>query len=294
MASDITNVRPEIKEFIKILREASPNGSIRMRDVFRDFVSCASRAYLQVSNSMVGTPDMELEEEVKRIQRKYSNPGRLGEALAVLDLAIGERHNPAPYDFLGQAYMAMEDYNAHTGQFFTPQGVSDMMARITFEGVTLESFSEEYDNGMFCMGRRCLIGEPASGSGGMLIAAHKLLRDKGIPPWKFWFEAIDLDPLCREMCFLQMSLIGAPAVCFQGNTLGPNAGKDGPGWVTIVGKAFPLTKATLCANNPMRCPLCGTNARLARSGLTAIRMCECPWSPALPKPRSIATPPAIP
>ena len=114
-----------------------------------------------------------------------------------------------PRDILGQLYMSLELGNTHTGQFFTPPEISELMARITFDdGV-------EHANKPFIT-----LCEPACGSGGMVLAFVKVMLEKGWNPVeRVWVQAQDIDRTAALMCYLQLALWHVPAAIVVGNTL---------------------------------------------------------------------------
>ena len=71
------------------------------------------------------------------------------------------------------------------GQFFTPQEICDMMAKITIEENKLK------DNQAVC--------DPACGSGRTLLGIAKLNR-------RLKFYASDIDLTCVKMCVLNMMI----------------------------------------------------------------------------------------
>jgi type I restriction-modification system DNA methylase subunit len=69
-------------------------------------------------------------------------------------------------------------------------------------------------------GRIFKICDPWCGAGGMLIAAAQAMRTRGFNYQQgALFFAYDIDARCARMCFIQLSLLGAPAVIVCGNTL---------------------------------------------------------------------------
>jgi len=62
--------------------------------------------------------------------------------------------------------------------------------------------------------------EPASGAGGMILAAADVLEAKGIDPRSaLYVEALDVSSLCFKMTYLQLALRGIPAMVRHANTL---------------------------------------------------------------------------
>lgn len=116
-------------------------------------------------------------------------------------------------DVLGSTFMMMDMGNASTGQFFTPYEVSRMMAgMILGDEATLKTQLQA--RGFLTL------QEPASGAGGMIIAAAHVLADASINYQQaIHVTAIDVDRRCAHMTFLQLALLHVPAVVIQGNAL---------------------------------------------------------------------------
>lgn len=69
-------------------------------------------------------------------------------------------------DYLGDIYMKSGAGSKSTGQFFTPFNLSVMTASTALKSVTKE--------------QRVAMNEPSTGGGGMILAAAKVLQNKGI------------------------------------------------------------------------------------------------------------------
>src|SRR5437868_14944086 len=62
--------------------------------------------------------------------------------------------------------------------------------------------------------------EPASGAGGMVLAAADMLAQQGFDPGlNMLVHATDLSELCFHRMYLQLSLRGIPALVTHGNSL---------------------------------------------------------------------------
>ena len=63
--------------------------------------------------------------------------------------------------------------------------------------------------------------EPSTGGGGMIIAAVKVLKDRGINP-QYCMDVVarDLDWKGVYMTYVQLSLLGIKATVVQGDSLG--------------------------------------------------------------------------
>lgn len=123
--------------------------------------------------------------------------------LGMLTLALEDNME----DVLGKIYMKAGFGSRQTGQFFTPFHLSYLMAQTTIP----EEFGEE---------KPFTINEPSSGGGGAVIAAAKVLKDRGINFQKCMdVVAQDLDWKGVYMTYTQLSLLGIKAVVVQGDTL---------------------------------------------------------------------------
>jgi type I restriction-modification system DNA methylase subunit len=176
----------------------------RRYEVFRDFVTLSA-----ISLNNVMEPDAErkatLEAEYTGIIRPYSHEEAQGFA-ELLGLVI-ELLEPTPQDVLGDLYMELDLGNERTGQFFTPNSISQFMARLNIvEPPPGQNFV-----------RVC---EPACGAGGMVLAIAQVLIEKGKNPAKaMWAQCQDIDRTAALMCYVQLSLWNVPGLVIVGDTL---------------------------------------------------------------------------
>lgn len=143
------------------------------------------------------------------IMQKYTEgeQKRFAEMLGMLTETFEEDNIT---DVLGEIYMSKNSGNSKLGQFFTPFHLSELCARMTIE----EQIQQYKENGMI------EINEPSTGGGGMMIAAIKLLKERGIDyQRKVHIVAQDLDWNGVYMTYVQLSLLGANATVVQGDTL---------------------------------------------------------------------------
>src|ERR1700722_17859186 len=131
---------------------------------------------------------------------------KMPELLAITAVAVQE----GGCDFLGQVVGDLELINGHMGQFFTPYDVSRMIAEMTLQ-----------DAGELIREKGFItVAEPASGAGGMIIAAADVIGKQGFDVARqLYVEATDISPMCFKMTYLQASLRGIPATIRRGNTL---------------------------------------------------------------------------
>ncbi|HFK5512767.1 TPA: N-6 DNA methylase [Elizabethkingia anophelis] len=104
--------------------------------------------------------------------------------LMVLLGDIMENNGDGLYDALGDIFMEYLSFGKN-GQFFTPQEISDMIAKILFS-------ENKILNGQS-------VNDPACGSGRMFLAAAKVNRN-------FRFYGSDIDLVCVKMSVLNLAL----------------------------------------------------------------------------------------
>lgn len=102
--------------------------------------------------------------------------------------------------------MSQELGNSKVGQFFTPFHISQMTADMAIEQI-------EQDG-------KCILYEPSCGSGGMIIAAAKKIKQEGYD-YQRQMEVVaqDIDWRSVYMTYVQLSLLGINAVVCQGDSL---------------------------------------------------------------------------
>lgn len=197
----MTNKEKEIAQ-----RILQMSGRYSPYNIFSDWVQMSAIA---VQNRVCMIHDKawnEREQTYIDIARKYTSEEH--QKFAEMFVLLGEALEEDMSDVLGRIYMSTEMGNKHTGQFFTPFHVSEMCARL---GVDLDNLP---DSGPV------FINEPSCGSGGMLIAACKVLHEAGFDfQRRLEIVAQDLDWKGVYMTYLQLSLIGARAIVVQGDTL---------------------------------------------------------------------------
>lgn len=189
-----------LKEFIATLQHL--DHSRNNFEVFRDFLTLSTCAIAQPfyrSNEI----EQQYLETVKRYNKEQAE--QFSKLLALLVSALSEKFQ----DFLGKVYMQLNLGNARTGQFFTPYHISQMMAEITFID------SKDIDKQDIIT-----LSEPCCGSGGMVIAYAETMKKYDINfQERLFVEAIDIDEMCFQMAYLQLSLYGIPARVLLGNTI---------------------------------------------------------------------------
>lgn len=170
--------------------------------VFQDFLEISSISFENAIHM-----DKAREERYFHLIKKYKNPEKFCELLALLSLTLTDN----PRDFLGEVYMTSNLGNKNTSQFFTPYHISELMAEMSISD-DLDKIIEE--QGFIT------VGEPCCGAGGMLIAASEVLKKRGYNPQQVMlFQANDIDINCCRMAYLQTSLLGLTGEILHQNTL---------------------------------------------------------------------------
>ena len=178
--------------------------------VWDDFVHMAA---LSIVNAVDKRFFAEREKRFLAIRKPYTDKQFEGFAQLFAITAKALEANPFQ-DFLGELYMRCDLGNDHTGQFFTPYHISEMMAKSILAGQdSLVPHQIERDGYV-------ALCDPCIGGGAMMIAGAQALYDAGI---NFQQEAVfacqDIDYTVAMMAYIQLSLIGCPGYVVVGNSL---------------------------------------------------------------------------
>lgn len=189
------------KQIIKKIKELS--GSRSPYDIFCDWVKLMALSIQNECQLVENSVWKMREEEYMKISASYGgNIEPFAEMMGMLTIALDNEVS----DVLGEIYMESGCGNKNTGQFFTPFHVSEASASLALVRVEQE--------------QKITLNEPSCGGGGMIIAAAKVLKNKGInPQTALKIIAQDLDWKAIYMCYTQLSLLGLDAIVVQGDTL---------------------------------------------------------------------------
>jgi len=206
-ASDRARPPPDHqKELLKLF------GSLAYRhsawQVFADFAEAAA---ISISNAVDWPQREKREERYLQVVQRYK-PDELAtfpKMLGALTLALEEQ----PSDVMGRTFHDLELHNKWSGQFFSPYHLCQMMAKVTL------SDAEDTRSRIEARGF-VTVQEPCCGSGAMVIAVAQGMRELGINYQQhLHVTAVDVDPKCVHMSYLQLSLLHIPAVIIHGNSL---------------------------------------------------------------------------
>ena len=186
-------------EFIKTLNAIAYDK--RPSEVMCDWLQMA-----KVSLANAFYQDPKLEELYLEIAGKYSKE-QMELLCKLLSIATSALEENPKQDFLGEIYMEVVFGNKKSGQFFTPYHVAESMVRVAIDFGVIE------ENGYMT------VEEPACGSGVMGIALRNYLGENGYGTNSCVMRATDIDKNCCAMAYIQLSLLGMPALVIHGNSL---------------------------------------------------------------------------
>jgi type I restriction-modification system DNA methylase subunit len=172
--------------------------------VFADFCELSAMA---LANQ--GCKDQQREERYLETVKRYSRE----EAISLSDMlacvmAGLDRHT----DFLGRQFIQLELANADRGQVFTPTEVARFMAAMIMDAQLIAQKVREQGF--------VTLHEPAAGAGANIIAFAGAMSAAGFDPTKhLHVTAIEIDTTVAYMCYVQLSILGIPAVVYVGDTL---------------------------------------------------------------------------
>jgi len=184
------------------------SGRHTIYQVFNDFVEMAA---LALRNTCDFANRDARERRYLDIEGKYERKDvkafrrMMGELIAAMEAG--------PEDVLGAVFHDLELGNKYTGQFFTPYHVSYMMAKMTMHDLKGHPALQE-------PGGFITAAEPACGAGGMIVAMAHACMDEAVNfQEQLHVMAVDVDPRCVHMSYVQAALLGIPAIIHLGNSL---------------------------------------------------------------------------
>lgn len=188
------------KEFMSEIRKASQSYS--EADIFRD--ACRIFAISLRSPLILDKEKKkQIEDEYQTYVAKYKRDGmeHICKSFAILVDALGTHRG----DFLGRVLEAYNATNKSFAQFFTPDHISRLMAKLVI--------------GKPEAGKIVTICDPACGAGSLLIEAAEEFIEQGGRQGDIFLSAQDLDYNAFNISFVQFSLLGYPAEVTRMNSL---------------------------------------------------------------------------
>ncbi|WP_257644854.1 N-6 DNA methylase [Providencia stuartii] len=189
------------KEFIQTFNQTARYHS--RIEVFRDFIHVAA---ISLENSVKQCP--ELEQTYFKVIARYERADLelFVKLLAICVNALDQRAT----DFLGAVFMSLELGEGAWGQFFTPFHISQLMANLIIGDCSTIIEKNGYIS----------VSEPTCGAGGMVIACANSVLQQGYNPQTHMIAVCtDIDEVAARMCYVQLALLGIPAIVNIGNSL---------------------------------------------------------------------------
>lgn len=206
------NKNNKIKRITEIINDLGRKYS--RSEIFTDWVKMMA---LSIVNSTCFYKDSTYEKREKEylaIAKKYDEEtfSCFSEMFALLVIAMEKEMK----DILGEIYMNLGLGKKGSGQVFTPFHVAGLMANL----MLTEDISPK---------KPYTMSEPTCGSGVMVIALAKIMKERGINYIQcLRVVAQDIDWTAVYMTFVQLSLYGIDAVVIQGDALDQKSAEYSP------------------------------------------------------------------
>lgn len=206
MAKNVRMRGSEQQEIVKLVGRME--GRYSKWQVWQDFILMFATS---IANVFPGPHREHREKMYLDTAKKYSKQELENIAHMMALVVMGMEKDP-DQDFLGELFMAMELGSNWAGQFFTPYGICQAMATMTYSDEIVKTQCEQ--NGFIS------VSDPACGAGALLIAFANACKSHGMNyQERALFIAQDIDVLAGMMCYIQLSLMGCAGHVIVDNTL---------------------------------------------------------------------------
>ena len=173
--------------------------------IFSDFVELSA---LSINSAVEIIKRSEDEKRYKQIQNKY--PNKAFKIFPELFAELVDELESNCSDVLGELFMELDLGSSAKGQFFTPYSLCKATADMALQDMDKIILENGYIS----------VNEPCVGGGAMIIAIYEIMRREKFNPQKqLMVYAQDLDLKAVYMSYVQLSLLGIPAVIKHMNTL---------------------------------------------------------------------------
>lgn len=201
--------RIDYKDAIKLMERA--DDSKRLYEVFTDFIRMIAYS---ISNAIDPRHYDEREKKYMAIAEKYDK--RALDECAKLFAYIGVLLDKKQEDVLGTMYMMLDFGDKGKAQEFTPFGITQVISRIVTQNW---DECKNIDMTIFVKGYVC-VNDCSCGAGSMIIGYAMMLKSIGYNYQRHLLAfAEDLDEIAVAMTYIQLSLLGIPAIVRQQDTL---------------------------------------------------------------------------
>ncbi|KAA0910642.1 N-6 DNA methylase [Pusillimonas sp. ANT_WB101] len=192
------------KEIVKIMR-----GLGHQHDLYRVFSDSMEMIALSISNRVDREQCEAREAQYLNVAKRYTREELTQIAHIYSHLVTAFEISTS--DYLGEIFMDLEISNSDRGQFFTPYSLSVVMAQTQIDDELAEMIAER---------GYITVNDPAVGAGCTILAFADVMRRHGHNfQQQCHATATDVDIKAVHMAYIQMSLIGLPAIVIHGNTL---------------------------------------------------------------------------
>lgn len=199
----ITGTKRELLQIVRELGQSRQTWQV-WADLM-DAIACALSNAADPDRERAAEREKEYAECIKRLGGDVDIVAR-----AYATIVVGLEENP-DQDLLGQLYMELELGSHWHGQFFTPYSICQMMAQTTMDEELVKA--QVSDHGYIT------INDPACGAGATLVAAINRLNGLGIGQGRYLVCGNDIDRVAAQMCYIQLSTLGAAGWVAITNTL---------------------------------------------------------------------------
>lgn len=190
------------KQIVKLLEKNAT--SRRIPQVWDDWISTMALAY----RSVTLPPTEEEAAGWDKTLDKYDEEER--DRFKTAHELLVQAFELEPGDHLGEIYMQLPHGGEGMGQFFTPYSLSKTLTAMS--APNLEEWAEN--------GRILTVHEPSVGAGGMIIAFVETAREQGVNYQRqVLVDCGDIDLTAVQMAYIQLSIMGIPALVRHMNTL---------------------------------------------------------------------------
>lgn len=181
-------------------------------DIFFDFIQCAAMAFANSIEIKDSKPWREIEDRYMSIVKKYEPDEfrKFGDIMKLLIDFADQRQGI--HDVIGPIFEGLGMGSKQAGQFFTPEHIAYLMARISLPESKIQQ--EVHERG------HCSIYEPTCGAGVNLLMGARVMLERGYNPQKLLvIHGADIDFKCVCMTYLQLSIYHIPGVIQHQDTL---------------------------------------------------------------------------
>lgn len=193
------------KNFVDLINEIA-DGRIDRREAYTSFLVYSIK---KLNLSCLLKSDMRRINELNR--RKGSSNIDEEDLDKLFDIMVDALECNPDQDFLGRVYEQLNLTSGRIGQFLTPYNVSKLMAEMNMFSLET-SVADEIKT----------VADPTCGTGGMLIAAVNVLKEKHQNIGNYIMYAQDIDWTMAMSCYVQLALHGAAGMVVVGNSLDLN------------------------------------------------------------------------